>query len=232
MNSKRTRVKELKMSNVLLLVVLSAVGICFSSFVISVNRKLSNGEYAYSNGDKSLFARTRFDLKKTIVLRNPSNCTVVLSDSISFDAMNEDSSKFEFVVSTDSITIIQRDSSPEKSFLYLPNGSQLVVDSGDVTVRGSLDYLKQASYDIVLYNSELKVSAGQTHTFFDKLKVRGIGQSELDVLTFVHINDMEIIAINDVVLAQGWQIGRLSTVYQDNHEMIKQGDSVLISATP
>ena len=229
MNKRIVNERKVKTSNILLLVIFLVIGLFFCSFIASVDYKLKDKNFTYSNGDKSLYSRHKFDTRKVVVIKNLNNCTLVLSDSVSIEVFNDDKDKFEYSVTSDSITINQRKRSENRLLVYLPSGTTLVANSSVVAMNGSFDYNNQTSYAVVLRDSELNVSSGGSHTFFENLKVDGFGRSQLVVGDFTHVQNLHVSDITDVRLAKGWQIGRFTSSFSRGAEMTKLGDSVSIA---
>lgn len=229
MNKPMAPRSKLKMSNLLLVGVILMSVVILSSFVVSVNVKVNNGEFTYINRDKSMYSRHQFERGHTLVIENIANCMVILSDSVSMEIHNDDQDKFAYSVSSDSIKISQKNPSIHKLFIYLPSGSRLVANSSGVTVKGSLfNHDSKASYDVVLRDSKLLVSAAKLHTFLDRLSVSGSGENELTIEDFVHIGNLEIENIANVNIAKAWQIGNFKTTFHRGSEMSKAGDGVAI----
>jgi hypothetical protein len=175
-----------------------------------------------------MYSRHRFE-GKTVVVQNIDDCTVIMSDSLSVETHKDDRDKFEYDVRPDSVHVSQTRASHNRVFLYLPSGSRLVVNASNVTIKGSLfDHEQRASYDVVLRDSKLLVSAAKLHTFFDRLKISGSGQNELIIDDFVHITDLDIENITGVNIAEGWQVGNLKTAFLSGSAMSKSGDSLSI----
>ena len=220
---------HIRTSNYLLLVVVLMIGLLFCSFIASVDYKLRNNDFIYSNSDKSLYTRHKFNTRKFVSVRNLSNCMVILSDSVGIEVLNEDRNKFDFLVGTDTISINNSGRSMNRVLLYLPSGTTLFANSSAITVKGSFDFKNQASYEVALTDSELSVSSGDSHTFFEDLKVSGFGRSHLTIGSFAHIQNLNVIDISDVRLAKGWQVENLRSSFRDGTEMLKQGDSLSIA---
>jgi hypothetical protein len=154
---------------------------------------------------------------------------VILSDSVSLEVANADKDKFQYFVAKDSVTINQLGSSKNKVLVYIPSGCTLVSNSSVIVMKGSFDFNHQTSYDVILRDSELAVSAGEMHTFFEKLKVVGYGRSQLVIGNFTHIKGLHVSDIADVRLAKGWQVGSFTSSFRNGSEMTKLGDSVSIA---
>jgi hypothetical protein len=229
MKKRRVYERPVKISNVLLLVIFLMVGLFFCSFVASVDHKLSHGDFTYSNSDKSMYTRHKFGTRKVVVIRNLSSCAVIPSDSVSFEVFNGDSDRFQYSVNNDTVTINQTASASNRVLVYLPSESTLNAISSVVSMKGSFDYNNPTSYDVVLRDSELAVSAGDAHTFFEHLKVDGLGRSHLVVGDYTHIKNLHVGDIAEVKLSQGWQVGRLTSSFRTGTEMTKLGDSVSIA---
>jgi len=231
MNKPVARNTKWKMSNLLLIGVVLTSVVFLSSFIVSVNTKVKNGDITYVNRDKSMYSRHHVDEGKIIVVENIADCMVVLSDSMALEIHKDDADNVSYVDLSDSITISQSSPLKNRIFIYLPSGSHLVARSSGVTIKGSLfDHESKASYDVVLRDSKLFVSAAKLHTFLDRLRVSGYGQAALTIDDFVHIANLEIANVNDVSIAQAWGIGNFKTAFMSGSEMNKAGDRVSIKS--
>lgn len=230
MSRKTVRPARMKTSTVVLLLMMLSIIICLSSFVVSINRKYSTGDYWYANSDKSLYQKVRLPARRTIVIENLNNCLLVSSDSLSLEVFNEELSNLTITSANDSVRIVSSIKSSRKLFLYLPEQSHLVATNSMMTMNGSLNYINPPSYSILLNNSRMVASAPEAHAFVQQLQISGNGGAAVEVSKRFHIHSLELTNTTSVSIAEGWQIGSLKTNFSSGlaNEMIKVGDSVAI----
>ena len=222
---------KFRKSSLMLLSIVLMMLTLYASYIIVVNQKLDSKNYTYVNNEKSKYSRVKFDNQKVVVIKGLQNCIIVTSDSIKLEVFNEDLKSFASKQSDDTVTILFNQSTSNKTFLYLPTGSQLIADSSSFEMKGSFDTKRQPKYQVTLHHSSLLATANNNHTFFDKLSVTDLGDSQVEIAKYVHISELELINVRHASFAQGWQIGILKTVFEDGQavELGKYRDSVAIT---
>ncbi|HMG90515.1 MAG TPA: hypothetical protein VK589_10650 [Chryseolinea sp.] len=218
-------------STILLISIVLMLLTLYASYIIVVNQKLDSKDYTYVNNEKSKYSRVKFDNQKVVVIKGLQNCIIVTSDTIKLDVFNEDLKSFESKLKEDTVTIVFNQPTSNKTFLYLPTGSQLIADSSSFEIKGSFDPRRAPKHKVTLRHSSLLATAHNSHTFFDKLTVTDLGNSQFEIAKYVHINELELMNVHNASFAQGWQIGNLKTLFNDGAEIEfgKYRDSVSIN---
>jgi len=223
---------KFRKSSLMLLSIILMMLTLYASYIIVVNQKLDSKNYTYVNNEKSKYSRVKFDNQKVVVINGLQNCIIVTSDSIKLEVFNEDLKSLESKRTEDTVTVVFNQSTSNKTFLYLPTGSQLIADSSSFEIKGSFDTKRQPKYQVTLHNSSLLATANNNQTFFDKLSVTDLGNSQLGIAKYVHINELELMNVRHASFAQGWQIGNLKTIFDDGGRAVELGkyrDSVAIT---
>ncbi len=218
-------------SSLMLLSIVLMMLTLYASYIIVVNQKLDSKNYTYVNNEKSKYNRVKFGNQKVVVIKGLQNCIIVTSDSIKLEVFNEDLKSFDSKRTEDTVTIVFSQLTTNKTFLYLPTGSQLIADSSSFQIKGSFDTKRQPKYHVTLHHSSLLATAKNNHTFFDKLSVTDLGNSRLEIAKYVHINELELMNVRNASFAQGWLIGNLKTLFDNGAavELGKYRDSVAIT---
>src|SRR5690349_10887080 len=202
----------------------------YTAYILIVNQKLGANDFRYANNDKTQYAQIKLNKAKVIVVKGLQRGTILTSDSIRLEVWIDEINSVHATVVNDTLRIAFNGTMKSEAFLYLPTGTELVADSSALEMRGSLNYNAQPEYSLTLRSSSLMASGRDNHAFMEKLSVRASGDSRVRIARHFHINQLELVNVHDATFAQGWQIGKLTSAFDDGRHVVvgKYVDSVAI----
>jgi hypothetical protein len=221
--------KQIRKSTVLLASMVFVLLTLYACYIIIINQRFASQNFSYMNNDKTQYRKFRFGSRKVVMVHGLRNGVMLMSDSISVEVRNGDVSAFRSEMGNDTLRFIF-DQAAADVFLYLPNGTHLVVDSSALEMRGSLDDRVRPEYDLDLRSSSLLATGHKMHAFVGKLAVSASGNSRLEIARYFHVNELDLHNVHNASFAQGWQIGNLKTVFEEGRNVVvdKNRDSVAI----
>jgi hypothetical protein len=221
--------KQIRKSTVLLVSIVIVLLTLYASYIIIINQRFASQSYSYANNDKTQYKKFRFGPGKVIVVHGLQHGVMLMSDSISVEVRNGDVNAFRSEMIGDTLRFMFSQAAADV-FLYLPNGTHLVVDSCALEMRGSLDDRVRPEYDLDLRSSSLLATGHETHAFVGRLAVSASGNSRLDIARYFHVNELDLHNVHNASFAEGWRIGNLKTIFEERRNVVvdKYRDSVAI----
>jgi hypothetical protein len=208
--------KQVKASNAVLL------GLVLISFVLiglttaTINLKVRNKDYRYSNNDKLKYERVPLKEAKVVSLSNLAHCRIIASDSLRLEVARENASGLRATSSSDTLRLVACCPGKMNSndvILYLPSGTVVVSDSSNIDLNGGYDFLKRPSFSFILNRSHLTSTAAGYHTFFETLFVEGSGNSSVAISERVHVIKLDLSNVYDATLQEGFEAQTFKTSF-------------------
>lgn len=219
-----------KKSTVMLISIVLTLLTLYTAYILVVNQKLGSDDFSYANNDKTQYTQLKFDHHKVVFVEGLQRGTILTSDSIRLEVLNGEIGSLHSAAEKDTLKIVFNSASDKEVFLYLPTGTEVVAHSCALEMRGSLDYKAQPEYSVKLRSSSLLASGNNSHAFMEKLSVTASGDSRVQIARYFHVSQLDLLNVHDATFAQGWQIGKLTSTFDDggNVVMSKYIDSVAI----